>query len=424
MAAFEIKEKIKRIIPSATLAINEQSAEMIAAGSHVVRFGFGQSPFPVPDIVRESLRAHAHEKAYLPVKGLQGLRKAAAAFLSRTRGITLDAEQILIGPGSKELIYLMQTCLSGTLYLPTPSWVSYAPQSEIIGNKVCWLHKHPGTDWKVTPETLEEEVKDKGFLILNYPNNPTGVTYTPEELERLAAVARRESLLVISDEIYGLTHFQGAHTSIAKYYPEGTIISTGLSKWCGAGGWRLGIAAFPEACSELLRYVAILASETFTSVSAPIQFAAITAYERHDELEEYLDKTRKILRVVSGHAYRKLHEIGIQCPVPEGGYYLFVDFRNFRDKLLQRGIDTSDALCKRLLSENAVALLPGSVFGRPPEELSARLSFVDFDGAGALANADSLDEDAPAAWIEEWAPNVDIGIARIAEWLQGGIISQ
>lgn len=418
MATFEIKEKIRRIIPSATLAINEQSAEMIASGRKVIRFGFGQSPFPVPDIVRESLRAHAHEKAYLPVKGLQGLRTAAAAFLSRTRRLDLQTEQILIGPGSKELIYLMQSCLQGTLYLPTPSWVSYAPQSEIIGNSVCWLHTTEESGWKVTAETLEEMVTDRGFMILNYPNNPTGVTYTRDELIAIAEVARNKKLLVISDEIYAMTHFEGKHVSIASYYPEGTIISTGLSKWCGAGGWRLGIAAFPNACAELLKFVAILASETFTSVSAPIQFAAITAYEELDELAQYLERTRTILKVVSAYAHRRLHEIGIACPLPEGGYYLFVDFRNFKDRLGKRGIDTSDAMCKQLLVDEAVALLPASVFGRPPEELTARLSFVDFDGLVALEHVNELDLADPEPWIRTFAPNVGLGIERIDSWLK------
>lgn len=418
MALFEIKEKIRRIIPSATLAINEQSAEMIASGRKVIRFGFGQSPFPVPDIVRESLRAHAHEKAYLPVKGLQGLRTAAAGFLSRTRHLDLQAEQILIGPGSKELIYLMQSCLQGTLYLPTPSWVSYAPQSEIIGNAVCWLHTTEDTGWKVTAEMLEELVTDQGFIILNYPNNPNGVTYTRDELSAIAEVARNKKLLVISDEIYAMTHFEGKHVSIASYYPEGTIISTGLSKWCGAGGWRLGIAAFPNACAELLKFVAILASETFTSVSAPIQFAAITAYEELDELTQYLERTRTILKVVSAYAHQRLHEIGIVCPLPAGGYYLFVDFRNFKDRLHKLGIDTSDAMCKQLLVDEAVALLPGSVFGRPSEEFSARLSFVDFDGLIALKHVNELDLEAPEAWINQFAPNVGRGIERIDRWLK------
>jgi len=419
MATFEIKSKIRNIIPSATLAINEQSAEMIAQGRHVVRFGFGQSPFPVPDVVRESLRTSAHEKAYLPVKGLQGLRQAAAAFLSRTRHIELNAEQVLIGPGSKELIYLIQSCLEGTLYLPTPSWVSYAPQSEIIGNKVCWLHKDATTDWKVAASTLDEMTTGPGFLIINYPNNPTGVTYTKDELIAIAEVARRKNLLVISDEIYAMTHFTGDHVSIASFYPEGTIISTGLSKWCGAGGWRLGIAAFPEACTELMKYVAILASETFTSVSAPIQFAAITAYQELDELKLYLENTRKILRVIADQAYRKLHVIGIECPRPAGGYYLFVDFKNFKDSLHARAINSSDDLCKALLQEAAVALLPGSVFGRPQEELTARLSYVDFDGKEALLHVDALDESNPESWINQWVPNLEIGINRIAEWVNG-----
>ena len=417
MAVFQIKDHILKTLPSATLAINEQSAAMIASGRKVIRFGFGQSPFPVPDIVRESLRAHAHEKAYLPVKGLQGLRVAAADFLSRTRDIDLTAEQILIGPGSKELIYLMQTCLKGTLYLPTPSWVSYGPQSEIIGNKVKWLHTRYKASWKVTAEMLESEVNEQGFLILNYPNNPTGMTYTAEELMAIAEVARRKELLVISDEIYAMTSFSGSHVSIAKFYPEGTIISTGLSKWCGAGGWRLGIASFPEACADFLKYVAILASETFTSVNAPVQFAAITAYEEMDELALYLKQTRQILKVVSELAYQKLHEIKIECARPQGGYYFFVDFRNYREQLNARGITTSDELCKKLLNDKAVAMLPGSVFGRSPEELNARLSFVDFDGIKALENVGTLNEDDPENWINSWAPNVGIGISRIESWL-------
>src|SRR5690606_12101120 len=108
-------------------------------------------------------------------------------------------------------------------------------------------------------------------------SNPHGYTYCNEELKAIAAVAREYRMLVLADEIYGEVHFLGKHTSIAQYYPEGTIVSSGLSKWCGAGGWRLGTFAFPAQLQWLKNAMATAASETYTSTSAPIQYAAVKA---------------------------------------------------------------------------------------------------------------------------------------------------
>ncbi|MCB0638523.1 MAG: aminotransferase class I/II-fold pyridoxal phosphate-dependent enzyme [Lewinella sp.] len=395
---------------SATLWINERVQELRRQGKRIYHFGFGQSPFPIPASVVEALREHAHRKEYLPVKGLPALREAAAAFLSRSRHARFSAEQILVGPGSKELLYLMQCHLEGVTYLPSPSWVSYEPQARYCGHPVRWIESE---NWKLTPENIRAQVREPGYLILNYPSNPTGGSFSAEELEALAEVFREKKLVVIADEIYGRLHFTGEVPSLASFYPEGTIVTTGLSKWCGAGGWRLGIAAFPDALRELMEQVAVMASETYTSATTPVQLAAVEAYQDTDEILEYLRRARRVLERVADYVHAQCVAYDLPCIKPMGGFYLFPDFANYRDRL---GVANSRELCEVLLQEANLAFLPGSVFGRPPEELSLRLAFVDFDGEAALAQADEVHE---PDWLRRWAPNVVEGMERLGQYLQG-----
>ena len=165
-----------------------------------------------------------------------------AEYHRRTSGCTTTGQDVLIGPGSKELMFLLQVVFDGELIIPTPAWVSYAPQARIVGRKVRFLHTAADNGWRLTPEQIHRhcshETDRPRILILNYPSNPTGQTYSPSQLEALADVARRYEIVLLSDEIYGELHHDGLHLSLARFYPEGTIISSGLSKWCGAGGWR------------------------------------------------------------------------------------------------------------------------------------------------------------------------------------------
>jgi aspartate aminotransferase len=288
--------------PSATLAINERCDELIARGRRVYKLGLGQSPFPIPPVVVEALRAAAPEKDYLPVRGLRPLRDVVTEFLHRRHGLDRARRQVLVGPGSKELIFMTQLAYAGELLVPSPSWVSYAPQARIIGRRVTWLPTHLEHDWKLLPATIDAHCRAKPglprLLILNYPNNPTGVSCDEAELAALAEVVRCHQVLVVSDEIYSDLDHHGRTASIAHYYPEGTVVSTGLSKWCGAGGWRLGLFSFPAELEWLCSAMAAIASETYTSVSAPIQYAAIAAFTGGPEIEAYLERCRSILRVL------------------------------------------------------------------------------------------------------------------------------
>ncbi|MCA9695173.1 MAG: aminotransferase class I/II-fold pyridoxal phosphate-dependent enzyme, partial [Myxococcales bacterium] len=230
---------VRGLTASATLAINERSAALVAEGRRVYRLGLGQSPFPVPELVVEALRANAHQKDYLNVRGLAELRAAVADYHRRRSQTPATSEDVLIGPGSKELMFLIQLVYYGDLVVPIPSWVSYEPQAQIIGRHVRWIRTRREDHWLLQPEELErlcaQDPKRPRLLILNYPNNPTGVSYDKETLAALAEVAARYQIVLLSDEIYGELHHRDEHHSIAEYYPEGTIVSTGLSKWCGAG---------------------------------------------------------------------------------------------------------------------------------------------------------------------------------------------
>jgi aspartate aminotransferase len=414
---------VRGLEPSVTLAINEKCNQLKKEGRPVYKFGLGQSPFPVPEHVVEALKTHAHEKAYLPVRGLPELRKAVADFNCRLHKIGCTEDDVLIGPGSKELIFLLQLVYYGDLIIPTPSWVSYSPQARIIGRHVDWVHTTGENNWRLSPEKLDlicrTDPKRPRIVILNYPSNPTGCTYPLERLKLLAQVARKYRVILISDEIYGLTHHTGQHVSIARYYPEGTIISSGLSKWCGAGGWRLGTFTFPPNLDWLLHAMASVASETFTSTSAPIQYAAVEAFKENPAMDEYLHITRKILRILAKYLMNRLTRMKVTAPYPQGAFYLFPDFSYYRQKLAAKGILTSGELCNKLLLDTGVAILPGADFGRQHEELSARIAYVDFNGEEAIraAKSTSFEHNHNDEFIKKYCPNIVEGFDRLEQWL-------
>ncbi|MFZ0426842.1 MAG: aminotransferase class I/II-fold pyridoxal phosphate-dependent enzyme [Acidobacteriota bacterium] len=421
--AVNLNLNVRGLPESATLEINERSAELTRQGRHVYRLGLGQSPFPVPEPIVEELKVNAHQKDYLPVKGLPALRAAAAEYFQRTQQIECTQDECLIGPGTKELMFILQLVYYGDLVIPTPSWVSYAPQAHIIGRQIRWLPTRFEDEWRLTPEAIaslcEQDPDRPRILVINYPNNPSGVSYSVSQLRLLAREARKYRVILLSDEIYGELEHQGRHVSIARFYPEGTIVSSGLSKWCGAGGWRLGAFLFPRSLGWLLDAMAVVASETYTSTSAPIQYAAVRAFQGGTALEKYLAHSRRVLRGLGQTLATLLREAGARVPMPEGAFYLFPDFRAFRERLLARNIVTSADLCSRLLDETGVAMLPGSAFGCDPTDLTARIAYVDFDGARALiaARRVPMRQELDLEFLEYHCAAPLEAIRRLCDWL-------
>ena len=403
-----IKDQINQLRPSATLAINEESNRLIRSGKKVYKFGFGQSPFPVPDSIISALKNNANKNTYLPMQGLEELRLAIANYLNKNNNNNFKSDDILIGPGTKELMFLTQIAFQGEVLLPAPSWVSYQPQALIAKNKVHWIQTTNSSNWFPTAEQLEDKIKsieNKNLLLfINSPNNPSGTVC--KNLQEIAEVAKKHKLIILSDEIYSQLTFDNQYRSISNFYPESTIVSTGLSKWCGAGGWRLGFFAIPDQLKVLKNSLKILSSESFTSVSAPIQYAAIEAYNGDHSV--YLNTVRKILSFAGNYVYENLKSNVINVTKPEGGFYLFPEFTNAK-------FSTSSEMCNDILNKTGVALLPGSDFGLDSNKMIARLSYTDFDGSNFLKNT-SGSKNLDKADLEKYAPNIVEGVIKLKKW--------
>ena len=405
----KIKKRILSLKESSTLVINEKSKELIRKGKKVYQFGFGQSPFPIPKKIVEALKNNAHKKEYLPIQGLPELRENISKYLLKNTGVNYPKENILITPGSKEAMLLMHVAFNGEIILPAPSWVSYEPQAQIGLNKVHWLQTSRENNWFPTALELEKKIKSirkkrNLIFIINSPNNPSGTICN--NLKEIAKVAKKHKLIVLSDEIYTDLTFSNDYESISKYYSDFTFISGGLSKWCGAGGWRLGFFAVPKKLSNFLQSLKSLASESYSTVNTPVQFAAVEAYQGN--YTEYKLKVRGILNSIGNYVYNNLKSNKVLINRPQGAFYLMPEFINNKYK-------SSSKLCEVILNETGVAMLPGSDFGLKPKKMVTRLSYTDFKGVEFFRNVtnyNSISND----MIEKYAPNVVEGIKKLSNW--------
>jgi aspartate/methionine/tyrosine aminotransferase len=374
---------------SATLAINLKALALRRMGEDIVHFGFGQSPFPVPESLQRALRENADKKDYLPTQGLPELCEAVADFYRDEFAYNFKSQDVCIGPGSKELIFQIIYLMEGPLLVPVPSWVSYGPQAALRGKEIIPIATSRENNYRVTPEALDRACYQAGqaqkLLIFNNPNNPTGSLYHEREIKELAEICRAYQVIVISDEIYAMIDFdQWPMSSLALHYPEGTIVSGGLSKSFAAGGYRLGVVLIPDTLELMMSALKSVVSETFSAVSAPIQHAALKAYRDFDEVRPFITKTCDIYRYVLNYLHTQFVSMGLNCPKPAGSFYLFPDFENFRGPLNSRGIFTARKMADALLEEARVAVLPGSDFYMPSTKFGVRVAGVDFDGAHAL----------------------------------------
>ncbi len=403
-----LKDIVKNLKPSSTLKINEVSRQMESDGKKVFKFGFGQSPFEVPNDIVNELKNNAFQNKYLPMQGLKKLREVIAKYTSDKKGYNYNPENVIIGPGSKELMFLLHVLFEGDIILPAPSWVSYAPQAVLGRNKIQTIQTSKENNWFPTAEEIEKVIlkdENKNYLLfLNSPNNPSGQVC--KNIEEISQITKKYNLIILSDEIYSELSFESEFKSISTFCPDKTIISTGLSKWCGAGGWRLGYFIIPDNLNNLRDSINVLASETFSSVSAPIQYAAIIAYS--NDHSEFIDNSKKILKAVGNYVYEKLKSNKIIINKPQGGFYLMPEFLN-------KSFSTSSEMCDNLLKETGVALLPGSDFGFDKSRMLTRLSFTDFNGKEFMNNI-SNEEKIDNSLILKYAPNIVEGIDKLKKW--------
>ncbi|MFQ5497714.1 MAG: pyridoxal phosphate-dependent aminotransferase, partial [Nitrosopumilus sp.] len=227
------------------------------------------------------------------------------------------------------------------------------------------------------------------ILILNNPNNPTGLVYDRLELEEITEVCREQNIIVISDEIYAQTTYDfSKFVSMAKIYPEGSIITNGLSKSHAAGGYRLGYVIFPESADDVRNQFKKIQATEYTSVATPIQHAAIEGFQVSKEMDQYLEITRKIHEIMGEFTYTGLKQIsGIRATKPEATFYLLADFNEFSQEFEGSNISTSQKFSESLIQHPYhTAIVGGDSLVLERTDFSARMAFVDYDGKAAFEN--------------------------------------
>ena len=387
-------------------------------------FAFGQSPFPVPRLIQEALIKNADKGAYAAVPGIPQLRSAISKYNKHYFEMDIDPKRIYVGPGTKELIFNLLEILHGTVILPTPAWLGYLPQIRFLKKNYHMLPTRANK--KISPIDLRKlalRLQDRQkILILNNPNNPTGLLYDRLELEEIADVCREQNITVISDEIYALTTYDfSKFVSMCKIYPEGTFVTNGLSKSHAAGGYRLGYVIFPQHAIDLkMQFKKILATE-YTAVSTPIQHAAIAGFEISKEMDEYFDVTRSIHQIMGEYTYQRLTAIdGVKATKPDATFYLLADFNAFTTDLQKSKIVTSQKLSESLIVHPYhTAIVGGDSLVLERTDFSARIAYVDYDGSKVYQK---YVKDKPKStfekiqFVKNYAPKVVAGLDMLANF--------
>lgn len=404
---------------SATLAADEALARRRAAGERVLSMASGEIGLPVLPGLRERLAAASAENAYGPVAGSPELRAAAAGYWAR-RGLATDPVQVVAGPGSKSLLYALLLAIGGDVVVPVPGWVSYGAQARLAGAEPVPVPIRPGEGGVPDPGRLREAVsaarragRDPRAVVVTVPDNPTGTVAPPGTVRELAEAARELGLTVVSDEIYGDLVYgaRGPVPSPARYAPERTVVTTGLTKNLALGGWRTGVARLPDGAAgrELHGRLVSVASQIWSSPPAPVQSAAAYAFGEPPEVTARVAASRRLHETVAGAVAGHVAATGAVLAPVTATCYLYPDFAPLRDRLTgAHGVRDGDGVARFLGERHGVGVLPGSAFGEPAGSLRVRLATSRLYGADDEQRLAALAAPDPLAlpWIAEavaWA---------------------
>ncbi|MBK1785458.1 pyridoxal phosphate-dependent aminotransferase [Prauserella cavernicola] len=401
---------------SATLAINERLQAKRAAGEQVLHLGFGEAGLPVLPEVRDVLANAAHRNEYGSVVGSAEARQAAAGYFTR-RGLPTDADDVVLAPGSKALLFGVLAVLPGDLVLPQPSWVSYAAQAALVGKRVLGVAVPEAAGGVPDPEVLDRELTrarkdgaEPGVLILTVPDNPTGTLADAALVKDVCAVAANHGLTVLSDEIYrDLVHDSTAVHSPATELPERTIVTAGLSKNMALGGYRIGFARVPRP--DVRAALVGVASEVWSSLPAPMQEVATYVLGEPPEVRAHIDASRALHGAVARAVHAEFTAAGATCRPPRAGFYLYPDLEPLRSK----GFRTSTQLAEHLLDHHGVGVLAGSEFGDDPGALRFRAATSLLYGADAEQRRTALRSADPVTlpWIQRSLTHLRDALAAV-----------
>lgn len=365
----KITKRVQSIQPSATMSISAKAKALQAQGISVIDLGLGEPDFDTPRHIKDSGIKAIEDgwTKYTPSGGLPELKRAISNKLHRENSLEFSQNQILVSCGAKHSLFNICQSLfeeGDEVIIPSPYWVSYVDQVIFHQATPVILPTRVEDGFLIRPRELERLIHhNTRALILNSPSNPTGAAYDQGSLEKIAEIAVRHGLLVISDEIYENITYEGfQHVSIASLNPEIkdlTLLVNGVSKSFSMTGWRIGYTAGPE---EIIRAMDKVQSQSTSNPCSISQMAAISALEgslteTKDMVGEF-DRRRRF-------GVDRLNQIpGVNCWSPLGAFYLFPDFSKYFGRTFKGSkIQNSSELSKYLLEEARVALVPGEAFG-------------------------------------------------------------
>ncbi|MFC2380161.1 pyridoxal phosphate-dependent aminotransferase [Streptococcus gordonii] len=368
----DLTKRFNKNLDKIEVSMIRQFDQSISSIPGVLRLTLGEPDFTTPNHVKEAAKAaiDADQSHYTGMSGLLELRQAASEFVKEKYNLDYRPEsEVLVTIGATEALSATLTAIleeDDVVLLPAPAYPGYEPIVNLVGAKIVEIDTTEN-DFVLTPEMLEKAILEQGekvkAVILNYPANPTGVTYSREQIQDLAAVLSKYPVFVVCDEVYSeLTYREEAHVSIGQYLPKQAIVINGLSKSHAMTGWRLGFIFAPaEFTAQIIKSHQYLV----TAANTMAQLAGVEALSagKDDALpmkKEYIIRRDYILE--------KMRDLGFKIIKPDGAFYIFA-------KIPDGFTQDSFAFLKDFAEKKAVAFIPGAAFGQYGEGY-IRLSYA------------------------------------------------
>lgn len=364
-----LNHNLARVQPSAIRAFDNE----VSAIPGILKLTLGEPDFNVPEHIKQAAVKSIleNDSHYAASNGTLAVRQAATHFLKDRYDVTYDAEsEIIVTVGATEAIYTVLTSLlnkGDKVILPTPIFPLYIPITLVGGGEPVFVDTS-SNDFVLSPEMLKEAIKTHGesikAIVLNFPSNPTGVTYSAQEIQALADVLRDTNIVIISDEIYSELTYETTHVSMAKYLPEQTIILNGVSKSHAMTGYRIGFLAAP---AELVTKFSLIHQFTITTANNTAMAAAAEALGTENGRQDTLTM-KAAYQERRDFVYQTMTNLGFKIPKPAGAFYIFAK--------IPAGYHQNDVeFARDLAFKNKLAVVPGSAFG-PGGEGYIRLSYA------------------------------------------------
>ncbi|MGT2951408.1 aromatic amino acid aminotransferase [Streptococcus cuniculi] len=357
----ELRHRFNRNLDRIEVSMIRQFDQAISDIPGILKLTLGEPDFTTPDHVKEAAKAaiDANKSHYTGMAGLLELRQAAAEFVAEKYNLSYNPmNEILVTIGATEALSASLVAIlepGDTVLLPAPAYPGYEPIVNMVGADIVEIDT-TANDFVLTPEMLERAIIEQGdklkAVILNYPANPTGVTYSRKQIEAFAEVLKKYPIFVLSDEVYAeLTYTGEPHVSIAEYLPEQTILIQGLSKSHAMTGWRIGLIM---SCAEIVAQVIKSHQYLVTAASTAMQYGALEALRNGKD--DALPMRQKYVKR-RDYLIEKMTELGFTIIKPDGAFYIFA-------KIPEGYNQDSFSFLQEFARKKAVAFIPGAAFGQ------------------------------------------------------------